>query len=797
MRAVIVLTLSMLRRRKLQNLLTALLLLLSAVLLGTALTVLLNAENLFEDAHRETNGSHQILTLDQGLHDPEFVYRWWEDRPGVRVSKPLPYKNLSGLAHEGKDLPNLYLYMMDTPSLPFGVDEPLFSSDVPSAKVPAPGTVWIPTSLAASAGIFEGDTLGFRTPGGSFELTVSAVVVDVPYGSPFTTSARIWMNDADYRQELSAVEGGARFMMGLRFDDYGRQAEDWSAFEQALGSPYLETRTDFAEISAFYLILNRVIGFVMMFLGAVMAAIALATIGFTVSDALLTRYRTIGVLRSMGLTTAGIVAPYVLQYGAIALPSVAAGLLLSRLPAAAILDNTLASLHAGDAPTSLHGSGWVMLSGLFLVLFVLACAALYAGSARRILPAQAIRYGMAEQNQAGSRGRKPEGRSGLGRFPVGLALAAGSVAGGRRAAFFTGLIALVASSVLVFGILLLSSVLATGRTAGQWGYDASDVSVTVVSEPLLKRSDFIEKMKNDPRIERYGWYTGASAVLKSDDPSSAGSSMNVYLGLLDGGYDGLGYEVLEGRNPRGAGEIALGLNAARYAGRTVGDLVDLYVRGEKKTFTVTGIYQSVANMSHSARLTAEALPTASGANTADRTAFVSLRDAGDAKAVAEEWNAAYPNALSAASQASLIDAVFGEAVRSLLLPLGLMGVLFLAVTCLIVYSVCRIQVRKNSRTYGIYKSVGLSSLRIRRAVMLGATAVAAAGAASGALVGIYALPLLLNRILSGYGLERLPLVISLPGTAAAVLFSIAASAAGCWLSSRVVARTSPRILTID
>ncbi|GGN91850.1 ABC transporter permease [Saccharibacillus kuerlensis] len=798
MHTVWILTLSMLRRKKLQNLLTALLLLLSALLLGTALTVLLNTENLFEDAHRKTNGSQQILTLDQGLHDPAFVYRWWEEQSGVQVSKLLPYKSLSGLTYNNESLPNLYLYMMNTPELPFGVDELLFAGETSPERIPTPGTVWIPTSLAASSGIGEGDTIGFQAPGGYFELRVSAVVVDVPYGSPFSTSARIWMNDGDYRKHLAAVEGGDRYMMGLRFDDYAKQAEYWTRFEQALNSPYLETRTDFTEISAFYLILNRIIGFVMIFLGTVMAAIALATIGFTVADALLTNYRTIGVLRSMGLTITGITAPYVLQYGLLGIPAIGIGLLLSRFPAAAILENTLSVLRTGDVPLMLHGTGWLILTGILLVLFVLLCAALYASRARHILPAQAIRYGMAEADSGRSTQGNHKGGIGLGHFPVDLVIAARSSTGSRRASLFTGLIALVSSSVLVFGVLLLSSILATGQNAGQWGYDATDISVTIINEPLLARSDFAERLDNDPRIAEYGWYTGASGLLKSDEPSAAGTSMNVYLGLLDGSYDSLGYEVLTGRNPRTSDEVALGLNAAQFAGRTIGDLVDLYIRGEKRTFTITGIYQSVANMSNSARLVMN-MPSDSGVQTnlTERTAFVSLQDSADAEEVAKEWNTAYPGALSAASQASLIDAVFGEAVRSLLLPLGMMGILFLTVTCLIVYSVCRIQVRKNSRTYGIYKSIGLSSLRIRRSVTLGIIFVSAAGATVGAIGGIYLLPLLLNRVLSNYGLQELPLAVSLPGTVAAVLFSTAASAAGCWLSSRIVAKTSPRILTVE
>ncbi|MDO3408883.1 FtsX-like permease family protein [Saccharibacillus sp. CPCC 101409] len=820
MQAVLTLTRSMLRHRKLQNAFTALLLLLSALLLGTALTVLLNTGSLFENAHRESRGSQQILTLENGLHDPEFVHDWWSGRQGVQASKLLPYKSLAGLTHEGQDLSNVYLYMMDTPSPPFGVDELLFASGasdasspvdtgsdiqsaeaesaVPARSAPRPGTVWIPTSLAYANGIQTGDRLGFRAEGRSFELEVAAIVVDVPYGAPFTTSARIWMNDGDYARELAGIEGGDRYMMGLRFDDYSRQAEYWESFEQALGSPYLESRMDFGEISAFYLILGRVIGFVMVFLGCVMMAIALITIGFTVSDALLTRYRTIGVLKSMGMTSADIMIAYLLQYGILALPALLIGLLLSRIPASVILGNTMSVLKTDSASFPLHGQGWLALAGLLLLLFVLLYTALYAGRTRSILPAQAIRYGMSERDSGGRTRRPDGGRVGFGRLPVGAVIAMRGVAGNRRGSVFIAIIALVSAAVLSFGLLLLTSISAIGQTSGQWGYDASDLAVRVVDRTAFERSGFSEALRSDSRIAAYGTYGDMPASLRPGASASPGTlPLNLYAGMLDGGYDELGYEVLDGRNPLNADEIALGVNAARYAGTTVGDRIELYARGEKYDFTVTGIYQSIANMSNSVRLTADALPGAYSPESPEASAvFVTLNDSAEAAAVAGEWNAVYAGALSAATQQSLIDSVFREVVRSLL-PLGLMGALFLGVTALIIYSVCRIQIRKDSRTFGIYRSVGLTAGRLRRAVTLGTAVVACAGVAAGTLAGLYLLPLLLGRVLSGYGLVSLPLEISAPGTVAAALLSIAAAAAGCWISSRIVARTSPRILTVE
>ncbi|MNI41709.1 hypothetical protein D3C73_959700 [compost metagenome] len=135
-----------LRRRKVQNSLIALLLLLSTLLINTAITVISNSENLYEDLHRETKGSHELLNLTTGLHDPQMVEKWWSTQKGVTASVLLPYKPLAGVIHEGEDIPNLSLYMMNTPDRPFGTDELVFTQGRYTGH-PEPGTIWIPTSL--------------------------------------------------------------------------------------------------------------------------------------------------------------------------------------------------------------------------------------------------------------------------------------------------------------------------------------------------------------------------------------------------------------------------------------------------------------------------------------------------------------------------------------------------------------------------------------------------------------------------------------------------------------------------
>ncbi len=363
MAAIWLLCRSLLQNSKTQNLFIALLILLSSLLVATAAIVMANTGRSFTDMHDKTHGSHQVLLLEKGLHDPQTVHQWWKAQQGVEASQLLRFRTLSGITYHGHDAPNLYLYMMNTPELPMIVDSLVFAQGVKSDS-PDRGTVWIPTSMANSYGISVGNEISFHTGSGLLQQQVSAIVIDVPFGAPFTNTARIWMNSDDYQDRMTPLPGTDSSMIGLRFDDYNSQAGYWDRFAHELGGPFLETKMEFEAISSFYLIINQIIGFILIFLGLIMMLIALITIGFTLSDAMLAHYRTIGVIKSLGLTSRSTVLAYVCQYGLLAFLGILPGLALSILLSKAILNLSVSSLKTRSEELAVHGIGTAMLVGL-------------------------------------------------------------------------------------------------------------------------------------------------------------------------------------------------------------------------------------------------------------------------------------------------------------------------------------------------------------------------------------------------------------------------------------------------
>ncbi|WP_058302440.1 ABC transporter permease [Gorillibacterium timonense] len=802
MNAVWTLCLSQLRKRKVQNGFIALLILLSVLMITTAATVMANTGNLFTNMHERANGSHQLLTMEMELHNPNAVHDWWTSQEGVETSKLLEYRTLSGILYKGKEIPNLYFNMMDTPARPLGVDELTFASvneDPP--EVPSPGTVWIPTSLAYSQHIQVGDTLDMKRADVPLRLRVSAIVIDLPYGGPFSNTARIWMNPTDYEREIRTMPGNESYMVGIRYEDYKQRTQYWERFEQFLGKPYLELKMDYEEMTAFYFIMNKLIGFVMIFLGIAMMLVALLTIGFTISDAILANYSTLGVLRAMGMRSRSMVLVYVLQYALLAVIAIIPGALISGIFSRILIGLTMSSLRTESTGFRLNDAGTAGLTSFLVLTAVIGCVLIYGGKARRVIPMQAIRYGMSESDHNKKISRTSASIShswGFGKLPISFVIGIRSILRNRKSSLLMLIMAVLTSAVLVFGYVVTNSVASIQKTAGQWGYDSSDVVATVFNPMGFNREEFEQVLKSDERIQSVAWAHSQSGIVEDESRSI---SSGIVVNRLEGGFDEFGYNVISGRNPHNENEIAIGVNVARKFHKDVGDTIVMYLKGQRSRLLVTGIYQAIANMSNSARLITDNPQQPSNelslANGSSLDCLIRLKDSSQAEAVASELHARFKDGATVVSQQTLLHSVYNEGALILLIPMSVIGLLFLLVAFIIIYSSYRIQTRNESRTYGIFKSIGMTSTRIRLSLTIGTAALCTIGAIAGIFVGIYVLPTVLEQVLTAYGIVQLPLVLNGGVSAGVASISILSAAFGAWASSKVIKKTNARVLIME
>lgn len=451
-----------------------------------------------------------------------------------------------------------------------------------------------------------------------------------------------------------------------------------------------------------------------------------------------------------------------------------------------------------------HFSALAIWVGVGVIAVIFLSALLFSYKARHVEPAQAIRYGMSEKDssrKSGSGSAWKKKLLKLGSLPTEMVIGLRGVMKNIRGSALIMLITALSTSVLVFGFLFVYSISSIHGTIAKWGYDSSDLSVRIDNPEKVTYEQLQQEVLKDPRVKNYSRYGDANAVLPINEELAAQmkqDTMGILLTVAEGNYDEIGYDNVEGRNPSSANEISIGVNIARNLNVNVGDPLDIYIEGEKHTLTVTGIYQAIANMAYTGRISSDVLKQVDqDYGAVMNTTFINLQEGVSIDDFVNELHLKYGSAIWTASQATLVDEVFSQAVTILILPMSIMALLFIVITFVIIYSICRINMKKESRTYGIYKSIGMTSGQIRMSVTAGIFVVSAIGALVGVPLGLIGLPPLLNFILADYGIVQVPLVMNGGGVAVMIPLSIIAACLGSWFASQSVRTTTPRILTLE
>ncbi|WP_019637696.1 ABC transporter permease [Paenibacillus fonticola] len=794
MKATLLLCFSQLRKKKVQNISIAILIFLSTLLITTSITVLNNTGNVFQKIHTQVNGSQELLNFENGLYNPDVVHDWWEQQNGVETSQVFRYHSFSTFTHNAQEVSNISLYLTNAGNSPgqSKVDQLIFATGEEAAS-PKKGEIWIPTSLAYSKGITVGDQFGIKTDEKVFNYRVSALVIDVPYSQPFTVTARIWMNSEDYKTNMAGQGASEKAIMGLRFDNLETSQSYWQQFEQDFGAPFLETITDYNGISAFYLIIGKIVSSIMIFLAAVMIMIALYTIAFIISDAVLSNYKNIGVLRSLGFTGNQTVALYVMQYGIIAVLAILPSVVLSYFFSKTIISLSLSYLKTNDFVTGIDFPLYGLIGGGIVLTLILLVSYLSARGARKIKPAQAIRYGRSEENQAKSTSHKhtkPNQPSLLDKLSPVFVISLKRLRENKGSSLLLLCMTIITTSVLIGGVLFMTSI--ASMNPPEWGYDNADISLEILNKDKLSKEQLIADLKEDPRVASIHNMSGVYGVIPGESASDSETPQTgIYITSAGGNMDALGFENIAGRNPQNAGEISIGAKVSQITHKGVGDSIEVFIQGKKKAYTVVGVYQAITNMSVSARVNSGTLEGINVNTEASGSLYlINITPGTSDEQFAQEMGKKYGDAVYVAAQKTLVRETFSQAQNILLLPMLIMGLFLILAIFGIASSVGRINVKKESRTLAIYKSLGMTSSKLRASLVISTLIIAWIGAIIGLVLGTAGFPTMLNKILVNFGIVNFPMFFDWTLIVSTLPLCLLVIVTGIWSSSRLLKNKS-------
>ncbi|MFZ3468399.1 FtsX-like permease family protein [Streptomyces sp. 4.24] len=746
-------------RRKVQTFVIGLVVLLSTTTLLLALGLLAAASGPFDRAYSAQRGAHTVATYDAAEVSDAQLART-ATRPGVAAA--------AGPFHQAVvDVPTDWLWMPPGPLTVVGRADPA-GAPVDRVEVllgrwvQAPGEIVVDWAVDGTP--YE-DLLGT-----TLEVPGRPTLTVVGFATSMSKSASAWVTP----EQAAALHPASRQML-YRFTDSatGAQLRDSLAAANAELPPdsrlaaqnHLTLKKAFSSRADAYLPFMAVFGV----LGLLVSALIVANV---VSGAVVSGGRHIGVLKAIGFTPNQVVAVYLAMVSAPAAAGCVLGTLLGNALAGPILKIAFSGVETGLASLG-PVSPWISVACLAgMPVLVLLTALVPALRAHRLSAAQAITAGGAPRTGRGLRVQRVLASTRLPR-PLSLGLGQPFARPGR---------ALMTMAAVVLGVT--TATLATGLTSTMVAYaDAGRGTGGPVVDILAGTagSSHPQPRLDDARLEEWMRTLGAREVRARGltQVGLVGHTQPAFGSFYRGSLSPAGAAFVEGRPPRGPGEIAAGPAFLTERGLAVGDEVILEAGGKRVPVTIVGAL--IDSNSRSLESTWETLEQLTPGTRAVDYA-VRLAPGADARAFADAVNAADPGLranVAGSVNAATTTVVGFSSVFTILLTL---------VSSIGVFNTVLLNTRERRRDLGMLKSIGMTPRQVVAMTVTSVTGIGLVGGLLGIPLGMVAHRLVVDHVGIVSFPESMKDVWHAPQLTAMLCAGVAIAVVGALVPARSAAR---------
>lgn len=783
MQSVLTMAAANIRKRKAQSILILVIILMASLLLATAIGILGNLSNPFENMFAAQNASHLTLQVSEHTLDLDQAVQWWQSRGDVEAVQTFPFYWMEDqVAHNGRLQSMGSLIMAQHPGTVLTQDK-LTVVEGEEKTAPGANELWVPTGYAYAWGIRPGDTLEINIAGEKTEFTVSAIIVDPQYSMSMMNPIRVWTGWEFPADHLSDV------LISIRFSDYTSYPQLWEEFQEYLGHPVPGFSLDYTALEYAYSQIEGIIGAIMLLFSVIIILVALTAIAFTIANGVVLDYKVIGTLGAQGFSPGNIRWIYTLQYLVLAALGIPAGILLSQPVVSGVMSQMLKTQGIASLDASLMAPA-ILTSGV-MIMAVLVAAYTSSGKAGKVKPAEAIRHAAPPAKSGAKRRMDITSFKGLS---ISLLMGLKNTVTGRRNSLFLAAAAAVMAFVLVFSVNTYTSVRDMDQNYAYWGFDASHVFISRPDVPAVDgHHEVIDPLLADPRTKAV---VPTGVLLASISAQSGQPSSNVVGFVYAGDMDSIGILNLEGRSPIHSNEVSLSALSAKEFGKTVGDMVELFIEGETVSFLVTGIYQSINGMGRGFRIQESAVRKINPDSRMPNYSIL-LHDSEDSAQFVRDMKDLFPETynIRTAAESGEIN-LSGITAYMALIALNL-SIIFMGVAFVIIFSLTLINIYSEKKNYGIYKALGMTPLQIRMSIVWKAGFLALIGASIGIPLSLFLTPQALSMLVAEMGLMKFPFAPTAWGTAAALPVSILVAVFSAWIPSGRILGLNPRNLIID
>ena len=575
------------RNRKLQTFICGIIILLCALLLSTSMSILssLNEpmEQLIEECEsgdavvypNEREYKDKVLELAKRLEDMDEV------KKAVCISKHYVNEKITFNGKEVTTFTNLTEYNGEV----FG-NVRCIDGDKKSFDNLKTGECVIPACISAENNISVGDTVTIKGPEKELDFKVKGIYADI-YSTSNAFDNYILINKVP--DELF-IETNIR----IYFNQEIKEEQFLDRYEEVYGKALegqLNTKENALESS---LLAVKVLGGILLAVGAVMLFTCCLIINFVLRSIMTSDAKTIAIYKTMGYNNQTIRNLYGTFYLVLTTVSIWIGVVSSKFVANQILNDLFANIGM-KANVKVLKSGFIIYA--VVILLVLATVYLVTGRMKNMKPVHAL-GSVSPTNTVKNQHYK--GNYKFAFSPVGIA--SRMIMRDKKGAARILIVSIVSVIGINFGLISLDVAFSMKDNNDYWlGIDRSDIVINLSSGSEAK--DIQELLEEDKNVKKAipSCMSGAVVVEREKNSKDA-----VVYPFIYEDYDEVDMPVVTGRNPKSEKEIAISGKISETVQKDIGDYITLNFGRMKKSFLITGLYQTYYNMGASCRLTADA-----------------------------------------------------------------------------------------------------------------------------------------------------------------------------------------------
>jgi putative ABC transport system permease protein len=608
------------------------------------------------------------------------------------------------------------------------------------------GKIAVPIYFMEEYDLKIGERITVKSEGYQKEFIISDYARDYEMNSSLTSSKRFVINRADYDEMLKKQAGELEYLIEFKLKENWDSQAVQTAYKEA-GLPANGPLVGGKIFLIFNAMSDVAVSMVIILISILLIIIATLCIRLTFLATMDEDLREIGVMKAMGISQKDIKKVYLSKYR---IMSVAAGIVGYLLSFAVV--NLLNSNMRLYISSDLSGSLKYVLS-LVAPVFVYFMIVMYCKKVLKridkISAVEALRSGIME------RGKKRKDSFPLLKnrfFSTNIYMGLRDVA--KRFKLYRLLIFIFA--ICTFSVILplnMYNTMNSSEFSTYMGIGKSDMRIDLrktdrITEDFKKLQ---EELKNDADIEKYAAYITCSYQVKNESGSWD------YINIETGDFSAFPLNYLEGRAPKGEGEIALSYANASGDGlnKKVGSEVVVKVAGTEKVMKVTGIYQDITNGGKTAKADASL-----GLNEDTVLWYIVNMDVATGVDIGKKidyyqknYNSAQVNNIKEYTQQTLgniIDQMSTIVIGSMAIAV----IIIILITALFL----KMLLSKDMSQIAIMRSMGLTSKNIKHQYMAGTFMVLVLGIILGVLASNYLGELLVSMAMSFMGAARIEFV---------------------------------------